>query len=112
MSEHVTITYINMIPLILTGRKLGLLDPTQASRLLSAPKSQLAFASYHPRAGSFSDTSNINPELLPSSPNRIVVELDPDGHSIWRPIPLARNAFSLLDEGCWPRLILFRGYAF
>ncbi|KAK7689310.1 hypothetical protein QCA50_007101 [Cerrena zonata] len=97
------------IPLSSLGREVGSLDPTQSSRLLSLPESRLVLASYHPRAGAASDTSNLESEILEYSSSRIVVELQPDGGAIWRPIPLAQNSTRIEDEGVWPRLISYCG---
>jgi hypothetical protein len=96
---------------MLSGTTPGLLDPTQRTRLLRFPGSQLSFASFHPLAASSrreGATLNINEN---DRPKRIVIESLANGESFWRYVPRAKWASGVQDEGVWPRDVVICGYA-
>lgn len=88
----------------ISGSTVGVLDPTQPERVLSAPGSKLSFATFHPRTASRSPrTLSARDELC--SNKRIVTETLPSGESFWRWVPRAKGVEAGGDEGEWPRVI-------
>jgi hypothetical protein len=93
---------------ILSGTEPGLLDPSQPSRLLKNPNSQLHFASFHPHTASPNRQNNtfepltLNEELY--RPKRVVIEITTGG-SFWRFVPKARCEDGAKDEGSWPKVV-------
>ncbi|KAI0775756.1 hypothetical protein BD413DRAFT_611234 [Trametes elegans] len=99
-------------PRNIQGTKPGLLDPSQAQRLLRVPGSTLSFAAFDPLAASGSGSSaHKHYDSDPARPKRIVVEHAPGGRAQnrWRFVPRARRAPGVEDEGVWPRRVLICG---
>ncbi|KAI0049855.1 hypothetical protein FA95DRAFT_1677189 [Auriscalpium vulgare] len=92
------------IPPTVAGRRPGVLDDSQPSRILRHPDASLSFASFDPLTASFADQGK--PSAAAARPKRIVVETLPSGHSTWRFVPKAKFAEGLDDEGDWPRIVL------
>lgn len=91
----------------LRGTQTGLLDPSQPSRLLRFPDSNLSFASFDPKTALVEEPTlqkhNNSGTLTP--PKRIVIETNPKGASFWRFVPRAHLKEGAQDEGIWPRVI-------
>lgn len=94
--------------LVLKGTKPGLLDPTQAERILGSPHSTLSFAVFssdtamgnHPR-DSITDTLV---DMFPSK--RIVIETLSGRISQWRFVPRAIGQPGVDTEGApWPKVV-------
>lgn len=93
----------------ISGTAVGLLDPTQAARLLSTPHSTLSFATFHPCAASASMRKlSVRDELC--SGKRVVIEVLPSGECFWRWVPRAKGVENVADEGVWPRVVSICGY--
>ena len=88
----------------ISGSVVGILDPTQATRLLSSPGSRLAFATFHPEAASVASRKLSTQDEL-CSQKRGVIETLPSGENFWRWVPRAKGVDSLGGEGSWPRVI-------
>ena len=93
----------------ISGTIVGLLDPTQPTRLLSTPQSKLSFATFHPRAASAS-TRNLTAQDELCSKKRVVIEILPTGECFWRWVPRAKGVDNVADEGSWPRIVSICGY--
>ncbi|KAG1716400.1 hypothetical protein ID866_752 [Astraeus odoratus] len=108
-SSPVAVCSSSPAPRTIRGTKPGLLDPSQKSRLLRFPDSELLFASFDPKTAFVDHIEpdirklNINDGLLP--PKRVVIEATPKGACFWRFVPRARLEDGVQDEGLWPRLI-------
>ncbi|KAI0699249.1 hypothetical protein BC835DRAFT_584725 [Cytidiella melzeri] len=94
----------------ITGTVVGLLDPTQATRLLSAPGSRLSFATFHPRTASAGSRQLSTQDEL-CSQKRVVIETLPSGENFWRWVPRAKGVDTVAGEGTWPRVINICGQA-
>lgn len=88
----------------ISGTTTGLLDPTQSSRILSAPGSRLSFATFHPRTAS-AVTRKLSTRDELCSQKRVVIETLVGGESFWRWVPRAKGVENTNDEGAWPRII-------
>ena len=98
---------------VVSGAKLGQLDPNQASRLLHDETHTLSFATYSPYAAlNISPTDSFSlPDNLDGPPNnkRIAIETTKDGRCLWRWVPRPKMHPNVTDEGVWPRLVNYRG---
>lgn len=93
----------------LNGTTPGLLDPTQVTRLLTAPTSTLIFASFNPRTAA-GLPQNLNHDRIALQESRdparrIVIEITITGDKFWRFVPRAKRDEGVLDEGSWPRVV-------
>ncbi|KAH9485397.1 hypothetical protein JR316_0002305 [Psilocybe cubensis] len=92
----------------LMGSTPGVLDPTQASRLLRKPNSTLLFASFDPNIAVPYNISQLGSMSLNDNncrPKRIVIETIPGVGSFWRWVPRARLREHIQDEGGFPRMV-------
>ncbi|THH00502.1 hypothetical protein EW026_g2040 [Hermanssonia centrifuga] len=94
---------------ILSGVRVGLLDPTQSTRLLDTPNSTLFFASFDPHTASHNTRI---PSTKDESGRRVVIETLATGESIWRWVPRAKGVENTTEEGVWPRTIDICGQHF
>lgn len=95
-------------PVVLKGTKPGLLDPTQAERILGSPHSTLSFAVF-----SLDTAMGRRPEgLTTTTPadtfpsKRVVIETLPGRISRWRFVPRAIGQPGVDTEGSsWPKVV-------
>lgn len=102
-----------LMPNPLIGSKPGLLDATQPGRLLRDSGSSLLFATLDPRTAT-AHTNALNSSSRSGKykfSSRIVIEKMPDGEAFWRFVPISDLAIGISNEGQWPRLVSFCGYA-
>lgn len=93
----------------ISGTVVGILDPTQATRLLSSPGSILSFATFHPRTASATSRKLSTQDEL-CSQKRVVIETLVSGENFWRWVPRAKGVDHVDGEGLWPRVINICGY--
>ncbi|KAI0092947.1 hypothetical protein BDY19DRAFT_398310 [Irpex rosettiformis] len=92
----------------ISGTVVGILDPTQATRLLSSPGSRLAFATFDPKTASVVTRKlSVQDELC--GQKRVVIETLLNGENFWRWVPRAKGVDSAGGEGSWPRVISICG---
>ncbi|KAF8893331.1 hypothetical protein BD779DRAFT_1467705 [Infundibulicybe gibba] len=99
-------------PKKISGTVPGLLDPSQAQRLLRLPGSRLLFASFDPRTASAPDVPDLHKLSLSEElyrPKRVVIEMASTGESFWRFVPSAQREGGVLNEGEWPRVVQLCG---
>ncbi|KZT14715.1 hypothetical protein NEOLEDRAFT_1184908 [Neolentinus lepideus HHB14362 ss-1] len=70
-----------------------------ALHLRTVPNSEISLAWFHPVATS--------PSAATPFARRIIVETLPDNTQLWNYVPNARREEGVLDEGHWPRTVLF-----
>lgn len=95
-------------PVVLKGTKPGLLDSTQAKRILDSPLSTLAFAIFSPGTAVGSHSQAMTPtaflDVFPSK--RIVIETLPGRIARWRFVPRAVGQPDIEAEGTsWPKVV-------
>lgn len=99
----------------LFGTTPGLYDPGQPTRLFRRLNSQLNFASFDPRtAAPDSSIPNLDKLSLKDElyrPKRVVIETTSLGESTWRFVPKAQLEPGVENEGSFPRLVNYCGYA-
>lgn len=94
------------MPSLLTGSVPGVLDPTQLERILAHSEAKLTFATFDTGVASGPRSDDHVPQ---ATAPRIVIETTPDKPTLWRFVPPARREAGVLDEGKWPRIVLFAG---